>query len=769
MKVSMTQQDTGMQKSRNTAETLQDIAFEIYNYVDDTSKSNIHESHNVSLNTDNVTRLLQVVADGLLRICAINVFKNDGMNEASGKDKNKYSPLTHPSGYVLDGMALSKLLWRLRPVALDVATLVSDRVVEDANISLDESVKDHRLNVLNVSNNIYGSMSQVAFILFSRWISISPYLEPIVSNLFGGKYDQTLSHQVIDLNPFSDQHIMNIKNIEAKLSLIGSAHKMFYFYRYLCEGGNFTLNRWWRWNVSGLFEMLRQRVTDKKVGIDDQNILDSLTYHAAHAISLYFDMRPNDRAGFFAKLGIESDEIPAFMTSIYYNTSDSSFPQTEIYDSFDRSLIPLHRKLCNPGFGHIVVPTKYHMIRDSDTHEGLILTETTRTNLLKISTAIFSSKSSVLVCGPHGSGKSALVRELARLTGQGSGLLELHLDDQTDSKSLLGTYVATDIPGKFEWKAGALTHAVRAGRWVLMEDVDTVPKEVLAALVPLIEKRLLPVNKDGSKDYAHPDFRFIGTCTTLPSARNDTGEQNKAQCRLLPGGNRALITPRMWQKVFIDPLPIGELKDIIKSLHPSLPDTVVSASLDTFQSLDVSGRERDIASNDYQDQSQGRVKSDHLPLHQQKISFDLGRKPSVRDYMKVCNRISKNVTLDSSSTFLTESQRALCLAETVDIFAAASPSKETRRKFLISIAAPIWGLTADFAHRYIENRKPVLDVDKSRIEIGRVSVEKPPKERNVYASTKKNFTDTSYSLRLMESIAVSISQNEPLLLVGMSF
>ena len=67
----------------------------------------------------------------------------------------------------------------------------------------------------------------------------------------------------------------------------------------------------------------------------------------------------------------------------------------------------------------------------------------------------------MLLEGPTGAGKSTLIRELARRTGN-DDMIELHLDDSMDSKSLIGTYVCTDVPGEFKWQAGPLTQ-VRAG------------------------------------------------------------------------------------------------------------------------------------------------------------------------------------------------------------------------------------------------------------------------------------------------------------------
>lgn len=68
--------------------------------------------------------------------------------------------------------------------------------------------------------------------------------------------------------------------------------------------------------------------------------------------------------------------------------------------------------------------------------------------------------SPVLLEGPAGCGKTILIEELMHRTGNVDAV-RIHLDDQIDSKTLLGTYVCTDIPGQFVWRAGALTRAMQ--------------------------------------------------------------------------------------------------------------------------------------------------------------------------------------------------------------------------------------------------------------------------------------------------------------------
>jgi midasin (ATPase involved in ribosome maturation) len=61
--------------------------------------------------------------------------------------------------------------------------------------------------------------------------------------------------------------------------------------------------------------------------------------------------------------------------------------------------------------------------------------------------------------------------------------------------------------------------AVAQGRWVLVEDVNLAPPEVLAALVPLLERRTLNIAARAESVAAAPGFQFIATVTSAPGGR----------------------------------------------------------------------------------------------------------------------------------------------------------------------------------------------------------------------------------------------------------
>ena len=121
----------------------------------------------------------------------------------------------------------------------------------------------------------------------------------------------------------------------------------------------------------------------------------------------------------------------------------------------------------------------------------------------------------VLVEGPPGSGKSATIWDLAHRTGNAHGVIELHLDDSIDSKALLGTYVCTDVPGEFTWSPGPLTQAVTHGRWVVIEDIDRMPFELLSSVVSLLETNTLVLPGRGEPIPAAPGFCLFGTRTSV--------------------------------------------------------------------------------------------------------------------------------------------------------------------------------------------------------------------------------------------------------------
>jgi len=78
--------------------------------------------------------------------------------------------------------------------------------------------------------------------------------------------------------------------------------------------------------------------------------------------------------------------------------------------------------------------------------------------------------------------------------------------------------------------------AVSGGKWLLVEDIDTAPPEVLAALAPLLESRSLHLSHRAQLIPAASGFQFLATVTSSPGeaalARDDgmSAERPAAGC-----------------------------------------------------------------------------------------------------------------------------------------------------------------------------------------------------------------------------------------------
>lgn len=64
----------------------------------------------------------------------------------------------------------------------------------------------------------------------------------------------------------------------------------------------------------------------------------------------------------------------------------------------------------------------------------------------------------------------------------------------------------------------AWAQAVAGGRWLLVEDADLAPADVLAVLAPLADTRRLPLPQRAQVIAAAPGFQLLASITTAPGA-----------------------------------------------------------------------------------------------------------------------------------------------------------------------------------------------------------------------------------------------------------
>ena len=426
-----------------------------------------------------------------------------------------------------------------------------------------------------------------------------------------------------------------------------------------------------------------------------------------------------------------------------------------------------------------------------DSSQGRIIeTATTTENLRRLSQAV-ALESPILVQGEVGCGKSFLIRELAASMGLESTLVELHLDDQTDSKTLLGAYVCSDVPGEFLWQAGVITQAALNGRWLVIEDIDRAPLEVAASLSTLLERRRLYLPDRGKEVDVHPLFRVFGTRATANAAGDVAGVAGSIN---VPSLRHFSF---FWHFVTIEVPTNTEIKYIVTAKFPSLLPIVVQKLFETyglFSRVKKSKKNsRTFGSNtDSKKQIELEVEKEDGSASRGSASMMTTRLFTLRDLMKVAHRCTVHSSeFNRASGVLTEELKRHLLSEVIDIFAAALRDKERERGLyseLVLCLGHCWGVPECDIDGLILNAHPQLHkTDNSRIEdesgnimqpimsntsdvsnglvtVGRVTLACSSSAH--VSDIVQQFAFNRHSLRMLERLAACVAMDEPVLLVG---
>ncbi|CEG79450.1 Putative P-loop containing nucleoside triphosphate hydrolase protein [Rhizopus microsporus] len=153
----------------------------------------------------------------------------------------------------------------------------------------------------------------------------------------------------------------------------------------------------------------------------------------------------------------------------------------------------------------------------------------------------------------------------------------------------------------------------------------------------------------------------------------------------------------------------------------------------------------------------------------------MGRFLSTRDLMKWCHRVDLLLgekLNDSSEVGMDLTLRQDLFNEANDCFCGMIPDYNIWMTVLQTIGKPLQ-ISQELVRNYVDQYKPVLDVNDTHVRIGRVNLSsiaasgKQKKKAGLIKREKQRpFATTGHALRLMEKIAVSIHLNEPVLLVG---
>ncbi|XP_058163130.1 midasin isoform X2 [Dasypus novemcinctus] len=375
-----------------------------------------------------------------------------------------------------------------------------------------------------------------------------------------------------------------------------------------------------------------------------------------------------------------------------------------------------------------------------------VLVESVCKNLQTLAMAV-ASQSAVLLEGPIGCGKTSLVEHLAAMTGRQKTpqLLKVQLGDQTDSKMLLGMYRCTDIPGEFVWQPGTLTQAVTKGYWILLEDIDYAPLDVVSVLIPLLENGELLIPGRGDCVKVAPGFQFFATRRLLSCGGN----------WYRPLNSHASLLDKYWTKIHLDNMDKTELSEVLQSRYPSLL-TATDHLLDIY--IQLTGEKHHSQSINCLGYEVALDKVSEARRESKRLSLE-GRELSLRDLLNWCNRIAHTFDSSSSSASLSIFQEAL------DCFTAML-SKQTSKLKMAEVIGSQLNISKKKAEFFCQLYKPEIVINEIDVQVGRVRLLRKQSQAVHIQREKLTFAATRPSSVLIEQLAVCVSKGEPVLLVG---
>ncbi|KAG6329770.1 hypothetical protein ID866_9320, partial [Astraeus odoratus] len=145
-----------------------------------------------------------------------------------------------------------------------------------------------------------------------------------------------------------------------------------------------------------------------------------------------------------------------------------------------------------------------------DPMEDYVITPSVEKKLIDLARIVLTRRFPVLIEGPTSSGKTSAVEYLARRTGH--QFIRINNHEHTDIQEYIGSYVSDPITGKLVFKDGLLVHALRHGHWIVLDELNLAPTEVLEALNRLLDdNRELVIPETQEVVRPHPHFMLFAT------------------------------------------------------------------------------------------------------------------------------------------------------------------------------------------------------------------------------------------------------------------
>lgn len=181
----------------------------------------------------------------------------------------------------------------------------------------------------------------------------------------------------------------------------------------------------------------------------------------------------------------------------------------------------------------------------------------------------------MLLYGHAGSGKSSLPAQVAARLN--IPVFTLDGTDDTEVSDLLGQWILID--GNFEWIDGPLTLAVRHGGWFILEEVDMIRPQILAALHAIIDGGDLTLAAKGGEVVKRKEtFAMFFTANT-PGTKSFATDSYTGTNEL----NLAFLD--RISMIEVPYLPFDAELEVLKALQLNIPEATLATMLKTVNDV----------------------------------------------------------------------------------------------------------------------------------------------------------------------------------------
>ncbi|KAF2804010.1 midasin [Mytilinidion resinicola] len=199
-----------------------------------------------------------------------------------------------------------------------------------------------------------------------------------------------------------------------------------------------------------------------------------------------------------------------------------------------------------------------------------IITPFIRRNMNNLIRAASTRRYPVLIQGPTSSGKTSMIEYLAKRSG--NKFVRINNHEHTDLQEYLGTYIS-GADGKLVFQEGILVRALREGHWIVLDELNLAPTDVLEALNRLLDDNrelLIPETQEVVRP--HEDFMLFAT-------------QNPAG---LYGGRKALSRAfrNRFLELHFDDIPVEELTEILRR-RTQIPESWCKRIVKVYEELSM--------------------------------------------------------------------------------------------------------------------------------------------------------------------------------------